>query len=198
MIPATWHNGIRLVFMQLWDYIIFVHLSFKPQQIRLAAFSFYIRITLHSNQRFCFSFSLAILLALYSSFTPVLAKDLEAEMEAENNRWLAVYAKRDAQAFGGIYTTDGVIVPQGGPPIKGRTAIVQYWDKMLRNGFQSPTLEMIDFYQEGKLAYQTCRFSILKIQDNGSVKSFTGNTLRIFERQRDGRWLIKVHMSNND
>lgn len=198
MIPASWRNGICLVFMQLWDHSVFAHLSFKPQLIRFAAFSFQIRMTMHLNHRLFVNFAVAILLAFYGAFTPVLARDLEAEMEVENNRWLAIYAKRDAQAFGGMYTTDGVIVPQGGPPIKGRTAIVQYWDKMLRNGFQSPALEMIDFHQEGKLAYQTCRWSILKIQDDGSVMSLTGNTLRIFERQRDGRWLIKVHMSNND
>ena len=198
MIPAPWHNGIRLLFMKFWGHIVSMYNPSKPQPARLAAFSFQIRKTLHLNQRSCLHFSVAILLTLYGAFTPVLARDLAAEMEAENNRWLAIYAKRDAQAFGGMYTTDGVIVPQGGPPIKGRTAIVQYWDKMLKNGFQSPALEMIDFHQEGKLAYQTCRWSILKIQDDGSAKSLTGNTLRIFERQRDGRWLIKVHMSNND
>jgi uncharacterized protein (TIGR02246 family) len=198
VIPVPNDNGTRLGLMRAQFRIAFVHRICKPQPTRLAAFSFQIRKTLHLDQRIFFNFAVAILLALYGASTSVLARDLGAEMEAENNRWLAVYAKRDAQAFGGMYTTDAIIVPQGGPPIKGRTAIVQYWDKILKNGFQSPALEIIDFYQEGKLAYQTCRWSVLKIQYDGLARSLTGNTLRIFERQRDGRWLIKVHMSNTD
>lgn len=140
----------------------------------------------------------ALVFILLGAITAVVARDLAVDMEAENERWIAVYNSRDAQAFAPMYTPDAVIVPQGGPPIKGRTAIVQFWFEMLKNGFLNPTLEIIDLHQEGRLAYQTCRWSILKARENGSVKRLSGNTLRIFERQRDGRWLIKVQMSNTD
>ncbi|MFS0757579.1 SgcJ/EcaC family oxidoreductase [Noviherbaspirillum sp. 1P10PC] len=198
MIPTSCSNGIRLVFMQFLDHIISAHLSFEPHPTRVAASSLQFKRTPNLKQRILKTFAVAIMVVFYGVFTTASAKNLEAEMGGENSRRLAVYTKRDAHAFATIYTADAVILPQGGPSIKGRTAIVQYWDKMLSNGFQNPALEMIDWYKEGKMAYQTCRRSILKIQDDGSAKSLTGNTLRIFERQRDGRWLIKVHMSNTD
>jgi uncharacterized protein (TIGR02246 family) len=144
------------------------------------------------------NFAAAIFFIISGACTAVAARDFAAEMDAENGRWLAVYNRRDAQGLGLLYTPDAVIVPQGGPPIKGRTAIVQFWFEMLKNGFLNPTLEIVDLQQEGRLAYQTCRWTVLKPKENGSAKLLSGNTLRIFERQRDGRWLIKVQMSNTD
>ena len=145
-----------------------------------------------------FNFAAILLLLLQIVTAPVAARDFSKEMEAENVRWLTVYNSRNAQAFAPLYTPDAVIVPQGGPPIKGHTAIVQFWFGMFKNEFRDPKLEIIDLYKEGKIAYQTCRWTVSKFNENGSVKHISGNTLRVFERQRDGRWLIKVQMSNTD
>lgn len=144
------------------------------------------------------AFAAIILFILTIAAAPVEAKDFFAEIEAENERWLAVYKSRDAQGFGSLYTRDAVIIPQGGPPIRGHTAIVQFWFEMFKNEFQDPKLEIIDLYKEGKIAYQTCRWTVSQPKQNGSIRQITGNTLRIFERQRNGRWLIKVQMSNAD
>jgi uncharacterized protein (TIGR02246 family) len=142
--------------------------------------------------------NLFAVMLLAAACAPVMAKDFNAEMESENARWLAAYNRRDGDALGPMYAKDAVMLPQGSPPIEGRTAIVQFWFKMLKRGFENPTLEIISSREEGRLAYQTCRWSVLESKNNGPEKKVTGNTLRIFERQRDGRWLIKVQMSNTD
>jgi uncharacterized protein (TIGR02246 family) len=129
---------------------------------------------------------------------PAAAGDFASEMESENARWLAVYKSQDAQAFGPMYAPDAIILPQGSPPIQGRTAIVQFWFEMFKKRFRKPTLEIINLRKEGNIAYQTCRWSLLEPTESGLAKKLSGNTLRIFERQRDGRWLIKVQMSNSD
>jgi uncharacterized protein (TIGR02246 family) len=143
-------------------------------------------------------FVTTILLFAYGICPPVIAEEFAAQMEAENVRWLAVYKSRDAQAFGPMYAPDAILIAQGSPSIEGRTAIVQFWFEMFKKGFLHPTLEIINLRQEGKMAYQTCRWSVLQPKDNGATQKITGHTLRIFERQQDGRWLIKVQMSNND
>jgi uncharacterized protein (TIGR02246 family) len=140
----------------------------------------------------------AIFVFAFAICAPILAKDFNSLMESENARWLAAYNGRDAQAFGPLYTQDAVILPQGSPPIEGRTAIVQFWFEMLKKGLRNPTLEIITSREEGNIAYQTCRWSVLEPTEKGPPKKISGNTLRIFERQRDGRWLIKVQMSNSD
>lgn len=130
--------------------------------------------------------------------TCVAASSFAEEMEAENARWLAAYESQDAQAFGPMYASDAIILPQGSPPIHGRTAIVQFWFEMFKKRFRNPTLEIISLRKEGNLAYQTCRWSLMAPTEAGLGKKLSGNTLRIFERQRDGQWLIKVQMSNSD
>jgi uncharacterized protein (TIGR02246 family) len=140
----------------------------------------------------------AIFVSVFGICAPTVAKDFNALMASENARWLAAYNKRDAQAFGPMYAQDAVMLPQGSPPIEGRTAIVQFWFEMFKKDFRNPTLEIVSSGQEGNLAYQTCRWSVLEPAENGPPKKLSGNTLRIFERQRDGRWLIKVQMSNSD
>jgi ketosteroid isomerase-like protein len=77
----------------------------------------------------------AIVMIAYGAYgpAPAAAGDFTAEMNAENARWLAVYESQDAQAFGPMYASDAIVLPQGGPPIQGRTAIVQFWFEMLRN-----------------------------------------------------------------
>ncbi|MFS0757571.1 DUF4440 domain-containing protein [Noviherbaspirillum sp. 1P10PC] len=143
--------------------------------------------------------NVAIMLMLaYGTCPPLLADEFVAQMEAENARWLAVYKSQDAQAFGPMYAPDAILIAQGNPSIEGRTAIVQFWFEMLKKGFLNPALEIINLRQEGKIAYQTCRWSVLQPKENGVIQKITGHTLRIFERQQDGRWLIKVQMSNND
>ena len=143
-------------------------------------------------------FVILIVMLGYGTCLPVLADEFGAQMEAENARWLAVYKSRDAQAFGPMYAPDAILLAQGSPSIEGRTAIVQFWFEMLKKGFLNPTLEIINLRQEGKLAYQTCQWSVIQPKANGAAEKITGHTLRIFERQPDGRWLIKVQMSNND
>jgi uncharacterized protein (TIGR02246 family) len=140
----------------------------------------------------------AIFVSALGIGAPILANDFNALMDSENARWLAAYNSRNAQAFGPMYTQDAVMLPQGSPPIEGRTAIVQFWFEMFKKDFHNPTLEIINSRQEGNLAYQTCRWSVLEPKEKGPPKKLSGNTLRIFERQRDGRWLIKVQMSNSD
>ena len=142
----------------------------------------------------------AIFVIAYGAYcsVPAAANDFAAEMESENARWLAVYKSQDAQAFGPMYTSDAIILPQGSPPIQGRTAIIQFWFEMFKKRFRKPTLEIINLRKEGNLAYQTCRWSLLEPTESGLTKKLSGNTLRIFERQRDGRRLIKVQMSNSD
>jgi ketosteroid isomerase-like protein len=102
-----------------------------------------------------FSFAAVMLFVMQIAAAPAAAEDFAAEMEAENVRWLAVYNDRNAQASAPLYTLDAIIVPQGGPPIKGHTAIVQFWFEMFKNEFQDPKLEIIDLHIEGKIAFQT-------------------------------------------
>jgi len=57
---------------------------------------------------------------------PVLAQS-KATIDKLNEAWCAAFNKGDAAALAAMYTDDATVLPQGGPMIKGATAIKDLW-----------------------------------------------------------------------
>lgn len=137
------------------------------------------------------------LLILFATATPVTAKDLRAVMEADNARWLAAYNTNNPGAFPAMYTKDALLLPPGAQPVNGAEAIGQFWGNRLKPGNKKDhTFEIVDIQQDGKLAHQIARWTVVVLKDTGEPSKLSGNTVRIFERQPDGSWLTKVHIFN--
>jgi ketosteroid isomerase-like protein len=118
-------------------------------------------------------------------------EDLRAMMEADNTEWLAAFNTGDVDQLGAKYAEQATVVdPQQGP-IQGVDAIKRYWSEGIK-GATDHTWEIVYMYQRGELAYQIATWTV---KSGGQL--YAGNTVRIFERQSDGRWLTKVHMFNS-
>jgi ketosteroid isomerase-like protein len=57
-------------------------------------------------------------------------------------------------------------------------------------------IEIVSIERDGKYAYQTARWTLDVVKDNGELTKAGGNSVRIFEEQPDGKWLAKVHIYN--
>jgi len=57
-------------------------------------------------------------------------------------------------------------------------------------------IEIAGIQRDGKYAYQTGRWTLDLVKDNGEAPKVVGSTVRIFEEQPDGKWLAKVHIYN--
>ena len=125
------------------------------------------------------------------------AEDLRAAMEEANAHWLQAYNTNNPQAFLEMYTNDAVLMPPSSPPVNGREAISQFWENRLKAGNRkNHTFQILSVQQDGKTAYQVNLWTLDVIKDTGETTKLSGNSARIFERQSDGRWLIKVHIFN--
>ena len=139
---------------------------------------------------------LAALVALIA-FGKAQAEDLRGIMEAENARWLKAYNTNDPMAFSEMYTKDAVLLPPGSEPVHGQQAIEQFWENRLKPGNRkNHTFEIVSVLQDGQLAYQVARWTVLVTKETGETTKASGNTVRIFEHQPDGGWLTKVHIFN--
>ena len=128
----------------------------------------------------------------------VLADDLWDAMEADNARFLAAYNAPDPGAFLALYTQDAVLLPPGVEPVAGGPeAIKQFFEQGIKAGLTDHTFEIVSVHADGKYAYQVARWTIVLVKGTGERIPFSGNTIRIFERQSDGTWLTKVHMFNS-
>lgn len=139
----------------------------------------------------------AALLLMFATAASAWAEDFRAVMEADNVRWLAAYNTRNLAAFPAMYTEDAVVLPPGTQPVTGRDAIGQFWENWIKRGNRKDhTFEIVSVQQDGKYAYQVARWTVVVVKDNGETTQLSGNTVRIFERQVDGKWLTKVHIFN--
>jgi ketosteroid isomerase-like protein len=141
--------------------------------------------------------SCALLFALWAVSTAVRADGLRAEMEAANAEWLTAFNTLNGGAFAALYTKDAVVLPPNVQPIVGAEAIGQYWTDRIKGGnLKNHSFEITSTYRDGKYAYQVARWTLDVINDKGETTKRAGNTVRIFEKQPNGKWLTKVHIYN--
>jgi ketosteroid isomerase-like protein len=98
-----------------------------------------------------------------------------------------------------MYTTDAVLLADGSPPIKGREAIQQYWEGALKMGLKDHTFAPITTNQDGKIAYQAATWTLMAPKEGGGgYVQAAGSAVHVFEKQANGKWLIKVHIYNTN
>src|SRR5215471_16261682 len=112
-------------------------------------------------------------------------------MEAANNEWSAAYNSLNGKVFPALYTKDAVLMPPGVQPINGSEAIGQFWTDLIKAGNRKNfAIEIASIQRDGKYAYQTGRWTIDQVKDNGEVTK-GGSTVRIFEEQPDRKpWRV--------
>lgn len=117
-------------------------------------------------------------------------KDLQAPMEENNSKWLAAYNSQDAEALGDMYSEDALLIAAGSQPIRGAKDIEAYWATDVRD-YGDHTWQILDTHSEGDLAYQVAEWTAA---ERAGGQKYSGNTVRVLERQSDGQWLTKIHM----
>jgi uncharacterized protein (TIGR02246 family) len=94
------------------------------------------------------------------------------------------------------YAPDAVFLP---PSTRraGQAAIREHF-KMIMATFNSDlSLHSIETQQSGDLAYDSGDYQETMEQiSDGSKREYRGNYLVIYQRQKDGKWLIVEHMWN--
>jgi ketosteroid isomerase-like protein len=139
-----------------------------------------------------------ILLAILPMFAVAAAQaeDLRAAMEAANVQFLRAFNMPDPSGFPALYTSDAILLFGGAPPITGPEAIGRFWESRIRAGVRDHTFEIIETGADGKYAYQVSRSNVQLVQETGEKTLSSGHTVRVFERQSDGAWKVKIHMFN--
>jgi len=100
----------------------------------------------------------------------------------------AAWQQKDAHALAALFTEDGFVLSNGGPPVRGRSAIQKHY-----TGKGGPlSLRALAYSSEGYTGYIIGAFS--RQSGQADVGKFT-LTLR---KGADGRWLIVSDMDNGN
>lgn len=138
---------------------------------------------------------------LFFSLASVIAGAAKAADEKQvvqnaNKQWLAAFNSGNAAALPAMYTTDAVLLADGSAPITGRDGIQKYWEGALKMGLKDHTFAPITVKQDKKIAYQAATWTLMAPKESGDSTQATGSAVHVFEKQSDGKWLIKVHIYN--
>lgn len=116
-----------------------------------------------------------------------------------NRQYLAAINSGDIDALASLTTEDHMLIASGAAPLAGKQALV---DAM------SGAFAAFDFDEDwtpeetviaGDLAYQRGRFVVVATpRAGGDASRTTGNFLRIYRRQPDGRWLMVRDMFTSE
>ena len=143
-------------------------------------------------------FANTVLVAVVVAATCAWADNFRADMEAANSDWLRAYNTRaGAAAFSELYSKDALVLPPNEKPVVGAEAVGKYWAEIAQDaGIKNHTFEIVSIGHNGKYAYQVSRWTLDVVNGKGETTKVGGNSVRIFEKQPNGKWAIKVHIYN--
>jgi len=110
------------------------------------------------------------------------------------------YKARDWDAFAGYFTDDGIWMPPGVAPLRGKNAwwsfVQQWWDssRVMDLGVTTEELVVInDWAIERHTEYQVTTFG-----ESAEPASLYFKGIWIFRRQEDGSWKISQYIWNEN
>jgi len=98
------------------------------------------------------------------------------------------------------YADDAVSMPNNGPMLKGKSAIKEYFAKMMSSGITFTKVDFVthDVQVGGKYVYEVGTYSMtMRIPAMGEMTD-AGKYLTVYEIQADGKLKIKVETWNTN
>jgi uncharacterized protein (TIGR02246 family) len=146
--------------------------------------------------RVWFAAALALILFLPACMRATSsAGDSQAEVEAAiadfNRQYLEAINTGDIDALAALTTEDHMMISSGGPPLTGKQALVDSMTGAFERFDFDESWAPVETVAAGDVAYQRGTFVVNATpKAGGEAVHMTGNFLRIYRRQPDGRWFM--------
>ena len=122
----------------------------------------------------------------------------EQAIRGHVDHWLQLVKAKDAAGIAELYAEDGAVMPPNAPVGKGRAAIQQTWDSMMRTpGFDLTFVpEQILVSSSGDMALDRGTYS-LTIAPDGTTQTDTGKYVVVW-RKIGSEWKAAADIFNSD
>ena len=130
--------------------------------------------------------------------SPSQAEDLAA-IAAFNERYLAAINNEDIAALSALTTEGHIMLMPNRPPLVGKAANDEVNGRVFEQFDFDESWAPVETVVAGDWAYQRGTFTTVATpRAGGQALTFTGNFLRIYQRQPDGSWRMTRDMFNSD
>lgn len=115
-----------------------------------------------------------------------------------NRQYLEAINEGDIDTLASLTTDEHMMISSGGAPLAGKQALVDAMTRVFQTTEFEESWAPEETVVSGDLAYQRGTFVVVaKPKSGGAESRVTGNFLRIYRKQPDGRWLMVRDMFNS-
>ena len=124
---------------------------------------------------------------------------VEAAIADFNRQYLAAINNGDIDALAALTTEDHMMISSAGEPMHGKQALVDAMTRAFERFDFDESWTPLETVSAGDVAYQRGTFVVNATpKAGGEAVHMTGNFLRIYRRQPDGRWFMTRDNFNGD
>lgn len=117
---------------------------------------------------------------------PGARRDIEAAVQ----RYVEASNRGDAEGLAALYADDAVLLPPDHEPVRGRSAIGDFWRQGTDEGLEVTTLSL---EVDGNLGYLVGRY---RLPATDEEPADSGKYVMCLKRQRDGAWKLTADIWN--
>jgi uncharacterized protein (TIGR02246 family) len=126
-----------------------------------------------------------------------LSEEDVAAIKASTDSFVEALLAGDWAAFAALYTEDAVVMPPNVPVVEGRVDLQAFLEPLSR--FTQVELTIVQIDGRGDLAFVRATYSeTYSVEGTPEPIHNTGNSVTIWRKQADGKWLIALDISNFD
>jgi uncharacterized protein (TIGR02246 family) len=126
------------------------------------------------------------------------AATVDAAIKAIADQYVKATLAGDAKAIAALYTEDAVEMPPNQPPVKGRTALLQFYEKQLAGvKFSIFALEHLETRAVGDTGYDVGTYRQTITPPKGPAFDDTGKYVVLLKRV-GGSWKVAYAIYNSD
>jgi uncharacterized protein (TIGR02246 family) len=115
-----------------------------------------------------------------------------------NEAFARAVSAGDASKIGDLYTEDALLMPPNTGPLRGRAAVVAYFEGLLKAGKVSLEVRSGVAHSDGDLGYDGGQYAFELTPAQGSPTRDSGKYLVVLKRGADGKWRMAVDTWNSD
>lgn len=119
---------------------------------------------------------------------------LHAAIRAADDNLESTFGQGDSQGMSGLYTEDGMLLPTGSEPVRGKPDIQAFWQGAMDMGIKGLGLEIVELEDHGSTAIEVGNYTLTS--EGGEVID-RGKYVVVW-KQEDGNWKLHRDIWNSN
>jgi uncharacterized protein (TIGR02246 family) len=126
---------------------------------------------------------------------PAGAQDVRQAADQLAHEYDAAFNSQTSSAMASLYTPDGILVPPGRAPLKGRTAIMVYYQGRFDHGVKGHATRIDQAYPLGDGGFAVGQFRVEAPEPDGTPHELHGNLVYVLQHRPEG-WKLRLVMAS--